>query len=749
MKESFCEIKLSGMHCHSCVRKIEELLKKSNFFYSWNVDLSSESIRGRLRLQNLSKKEFKSSLTNLLNGSSFELRDLHFFHTQEDYELQKTSDKSWLQVLLVGVFLSLIIFLLPFFLDHALANYLSFALALWGQFYLGEPYYRSAFLKLKKKEFNMDFLVSLGSLCAFLLSSYLLFFKSAHLHLYFLESVSIFTLISLGHFLEARLISQLNSTLRGLSSLIPNFASRKNSDGMIEKVKLSELRVGQLIQVLPGEMIPADSIVFSGSSYVDEAIINGESQARAIEKGDLVSASSLNVDGVLELKVQKEITENEIHKVVESLKQLQNSETKTQRIADRLSSYFIPFIIAIAFLTFVLWTFYAETLQLHVASISQLLWNPIWVDYSLEEILIVAISVLIISCPCALGLATPVALMAANNTAAKLGFSFQDARALEEVKAVDVLLLDKTGTLTDGKFELNSLKVFQNLNEKFVKNTAASLAAYSRHPLSQSLKKLELQDHEFEKIKEFSGKGVEAYDVETQSLFRLGSLKWFLELGIINEESYQSFKEEFSGYSLVAHSRENEIIALFSFFDNELKDLPELLEKLCDRFQRVCVLSGDTQSSVAEFSKRINNSQVTYFSEMTPHKKMELIAGLQSESKKVAFVGDGLNDVLAIEKADLGIAVSTATKLSQKAADIILMKNKIHQLPEIFNLVTKTFRVIRLNYLWAFVYNVVAIPLAALGFIHPLLCAFSMAFSDVLIVLNSMSLLNFRIKKSS
>ncbi len=631
-------------------------------------------------------------------------------------------------------------------------QWLGFVLALPVQIFCGAKFYVGAWRQLKAGNSNMDTLVALGSTTAFGYSVWALF-SGAPGHIYFMESAAIITLISVGHWIEARTSTRAEGALQALMHLAPATARRRNADGTESEVPVRELRVGDAVVLKPGDQVPADGAVVEGSSAVDESMLTGESLPVEKRPGDLLSAGTLNVNGRLEMRVAATGETTALAHIIAAVARAQNSRAEIQRLGDRVSSVFVPVVVLIALGTGLWWGLDMPQAMRLTGWLGGYLWPAMSMPGSAVAAgFIHAAAVLIIACPCAMGLATPVAIMAGTNAAARRGILIRDGVALERAGRITSVIFDKTGTLTQGKpvvvkTESCAAGGRGALDEM---KLAAALARRSNHPLSQAVAKLSAEEFALTDWEEVRGAGVMAkLRVEggqaAELVVRLGSLRWLRETGVDLGGSVV-FEQEWTGQgaTVLGIAADGRLLGLVAVQDTLKAGAGDVVRELRGGGLKVYVVTGDNARTARAIAAKAGIEAENVFAEVRPEQKAKFIQDLQGKGARVAFVGDGINDAPALEAADLGIAVSRASDVAREAADIILLKSEIHAVPEALGLARATLRVIKQNLFWAFFYNVAGIPLAALGFMSPWLCALAMALSDLVVIGNSLRLMRRR-----
>lgn len=628
---------------------------------------------------------------------------------------------------------------------HWVFKWFAFFIALMVQIYCGSRFYKNAWQQLKIRRSNMDTLVSLGSSGAFAYSAFLLFAGSNHA-LYFMESVGIIAFVSLGHFIEIIISKKASGAIESLMKLAPNHAIRILSNGQKSQVPIDALVCGDRILISPGEQIPADGIVIEGASACDESMLTGESVPMDKRMQSAVFAGTINLSGLLMVRVSGTAKETALAKIIAAVERAQNSRANIQRLADKISSIFVPIVVMIAIFTAIGWMLFPADLRAFHEALSPFLWTKTLPETAIAMAIIHAVSILIIACPCAMGLASPIAIMAGTNVAARHGILMRDGRALEQSGQITQVLFDKTGTLTRGCPSIEAMHW-----DAFVKNQSqlqsdlqtilVGIASPSKHPLSKAIAMHfdETISVKFASWKEISGKGIEAMGMD-EAIWRLGSLNWFGEIGVkINGENDR--KKHFSkGASVIGFAKNDKLMAILALTDSLKAGARALIQSLRQEGLEVSLVSGDNRETAQMIAKQLGISTRHLHSEISPEGKAKLIQKLQKSGDSVCFVGDGINDAPALEAADLGIAVGSASDIAKQSADILLLQSDLHTIPKALRMARATLLTIKQNLFWAFFYNASAIPLAALGFLNPLICAMAMGLSDLIVVGNALRL---------
>jgi Cu+-exporting ATPase len=536
----------------------------------------------------------------------------------------------------------------------------------------------------------------------------------------------------------------------------------------------------------PGDQVPTDGEVVEGNSAVDESMLTGESVPVDKAKGNSVYAGTVNVNGRLAVEVTATGEGTALAHIIAAVQRAQNSRANIQRLADRVSNVFVPAVVLVALMAALWWGLAPASAQAVHAWLGRFIWTASLPAGPLATAFMVAAAVLIIACPCAMGLATPAAIMAGSNAAARLGILIKDGVALEKAGNVTAVVFDKTGTLTYGQPVVVQVWSYQggtlaasdqssqagqgslrpsNPGEAALLQLAAALAQHSSHPISQAVARISEPGADLPDWQEIHGAGTQARITpalkgleqlpgftrdwnEGGTMVRLGSLRWLRESGV-DLGLGQTFIEEWSGQgaTLVGLGAGKALLGVFAIKDRIKEGAHAVIQDLRRQGLRIYLVTGDNPLTAAAIAKQVGIDAANVLAEIRPERKAEFVSRLQQQGERVAFVGDGINDAPALEQADLGVAVSRASDIAREAADIILLKSEIEAVPESLGLARATLRTIKQNLFWAFFYNAVGIPLAALGFMSPILCAAAMGFSDIVVIGNALRLRRWRLKK--
>ncbi|CAJ5074184.1 heavy metal translocating P-type ATPase [Burkholderia pseudomallei] len=627
--------------------------------------------------------------------------------------------------------LALPMFAAPFGVDAALPAWLQLALASIVQFGFGARFYRAAWHALKARAGNMDLLVALGTSAAYGLSIWLMLRDPGHaVHLYFEASAVIVTLVRFGKWLEARAKRQTTDAIRALNALRPDRA-RIVEHGVERDVPLAQVRVGTVVRVLPGERVPVDGRIEAGVTHVDESLITGESLPVPKGPGERVTAGSINGEGALTVATTAIGAETTLARIIRLVESAQAEKAPIQRLVDRVSAVFVPAIVAIAFATFAGW---------------------LVVGAGVETAILNAVAVLVIACPCALGLATPAAIMAGTGVAARHGVLIKDAQALELAQRARIVAFDKTGTLTQGRPTVTAFDAI-GIPRGDALALAAAVQRASAHPLARAVvaafdadadaRRSSLAAAHADTPRAVAGRGVEAR-VDAR-LLALGSTRWRDELGIAVPDGVarRAAALEAAGNTvswLMRADAPREALALVAFGDTVKPNARRAIERLAARGIRSALVTGDNRGSATAVAASLGIDEV--HAQVLPDDKARVVAQLKATAGDgaVAMVGDGINDAPALAAADVGIAMATGTDVAMHTAGITLMRGDPALVADAVDISRRTYRKIQQNLFWAFVYNLVGIPLAALGWLNPMIAGAAMAFSSVSVVTNALLL---------
>ncbi|MCH8292908.1 copper-translocating P-type ATPase [Candidatus Poribacteria bacterium] len=756
------ELPITGMTCANCAANIERILKKmAPAVVNATVNFATEKAAVEYLPGQIAPADFiaiiKKAGYGVIEAGTEKLEDAE--SAAREAEIRDQTRKFW-----IGVAFSLPLFVLSMARDFGLlgawshapwVNWLMLALATPVQFYVGWDYYLGGFKALRNLTANMDVLVAMGSSTAFFYSlpvTVALTLGSNTLgdHVYFETAALIITLIKLGKLLEVRAKGQTSAAIKKLMGLRAKTA-RVVRDGEEIDIPIEQVSVGDVVIVRPGESIPVDGIVIEGYSAVDESMLTGESLPVTKKSGDEVVGATLNKQGRLKFKATKVGAETALAQIIRLVQEAQGSKAPIQRLADQVASVFVPVVIGIAAATLLVW------------------WFAVGVGFTPAMIRMVA--VLVIACPCALGLATPTAIMVGTGKGAEVGILFKNSEALEGAHSLKIIVLDKTGTITEGQPSVtdvvtcdNHKLIQQEANpEQWLLRLAASAERGSEHPLGEAIVRaaqeqgltLAEPDH-FEAV---AGHGIMT-QVEGHQV-AVGNLRLMTEQSIsLNGLKPKALQLQSEAKTAIWLAVDGQAVGLIAVADTIKPSSKAAIAEMHQLGLQVVMMTGDNQATAENIAKAIGIDHV--LAEVLPGDKAKEVKKLQSEGiGKVAMVGDGINDAPALAQADVGIALGTGTDVAMETADVTLMRGDLRSVPEAIALSKVTMRTIKQNLFWAFFYNVILIPVAMgvlhpliflpmmLRTLHPVLAAFAMAFSSVSVVTNSLRLRGMRLKRDA
>ena len=563
---------------------------------------------------------------------------------------------------------------------------------------------RSAWYSIKNKMPNMDVLIFIGSTAAFIYSIYgwMVYINSIELHNYlFFETTStIITLVLLGNLLEEKSINNTTSSIKELSKMQQTKA-KKEINGKIEEITFKQTKKGDILIVNSGDLMPTDGIIISGECYVDESMISGENKSIKKEKNNEVIGGTIIIDGNIRIQVTKNTDETVLSQIIRLVQEAQNNKPNIQKIGDKISAIFIPIVITISILTFFITYF--------------------WVSITLQEALLRSIAVLVISCPCAMGLATPTAVIVAIGRAAKNGILIKGGDTLEKLAEIKNIVFDKTGTLTTGDFRILEIENLTSDEEK-IKSIIYNIEKHSSHPIAKSLCKAFINNRTTVKVKDiYEEKGIGISGLIENKKYTIRSTPTKME-------------EDKNDLVLM---KESKVIAKIKIADEIRNGVIDLIKQLKKKDYDIFLLSGDKKNKCEEINKELNIENIFY--EKNPVEKINIINQLTIKNSTM-MIGDGINDAPALAKSTVGVSLSNATQIAIQSADVILLENNLSNLSKAITLGKESLLTIKQNLFWAFSYNIIAIPLAISGMINPMWAALFMAFSDVIVIGNSIRL---------
>lgn len=714
------DLGVAGMTCASCVSRVERALKKVPGVADASVNLATESAR----VVFTPSEQIEAQIRRAVRNAGYEPRAV------EEADQEDASPWAGFAPVGLGMLLSLPL-VVPMVADllgyhWMLPAWLQFVLATPVQFILGARFYKAGWHALKAGSGNMDLLVAIGTTAGWALSVWMWLVQGSA-HLYFEASAVVITLVLLGKWLEARARRQTTAAIRALHALRPDVAHVLMRGGQEADVPIAEVLAGDRLVVRPGERVPADGVLEQGDTHVDESMLTGEPLPVAKAAGARLTGGSINGEGRIVMQATAVGSETVLAQIIRLVEDAQAAKAPIQRIVDQVSAVFVPVVLGIAVITMGAWLLAG--------------------GHGWEPALIHAVAVLVIACPCALGLATPAAIMAGTGVAAREGILIKDAEALEHAHKVDTVAFDKTGTLTVGQPRLTAFVAAPGADDTAQLAAAASLQSGSEHPLARAVvaaaqeRGVAIADPD--SVRAVPGRGTEG-EVDAKS-YLVASLRWLQELGVglgaLEGEARRLQEQGATLSALVERTTEGLTLrALMAFADEIKPGAAEALAALRARGLRIVMISGDNRAAALAVGRRLGLRDDDVLAEVLPGDKAARVAALREGGHVVAMVGDGVNDAPALAAADVGMAMATGTDVAMHAAGVTLMRGDLRLVAGALDVSHRTVVKIRQNLFWAFVYNVAGIPLAALGFLSPVMAGAAMALSSVSVMGNALLL---------
>lgn len=722
------ELRISGMSCAACSAKIEKSLNKMEGVSKAAVNLTTERARVEYDYSQVKVNDLIQQIRKL----GYDAERVEEITPDQEAEQQAREIRSLMTLLVTSAVLAsplLLAMVLSVIGVHAawinfLHNpYFQLVLATPIQFIIGYRFYKHAYLALRSKSANMDVLIAMGTSAAYFFSLYNLLFEEVPAgvmkDLYFEAAAVIITLVLLGKYLEAVAKGKTSEAIKKLMGLQAKTA-RVIRNGMEEDIPIEEVEVGDIVAVRPGEKVPVDGKIIEGSSALDESMLTGESLPVDKKAGDLIFGATINKFGAFKFEVTRVGKDTALAQIIKMVEEAQGSKAPIQKIADQVAGIFVPAVLIIAALTFILW--YASGAGINKALIS-------------------AVAVLVIACPCALGLATPTAIMVGTGKGAENGILIKGGEYLELAYKLNVVVLDKTGTITKGQPEVTDILPLGDFNENEILSLAASAEKSSEHPLGTAIyqkgKNVLGSLPDPEKFEAIPGQGLKA--IINNRVIHIGTRK-LMANNSIDTKSIESniARLEDEGKTAMLMAIDHSPAAVIAVADTIKEDSRAAIEDLKQMGIEVYMITGDNRRTADAIARQAGIAHV--LAEVLPENKAEEIEKLKAQGKIVAMVGDGINDAPALATADIGMAVGSGTDVAIEAADITLMRDDLRTIGAAIRLSRKTITKIKQNLFWAFIYNIIGIPFAALGLLNPVIAGAAMAFSSVSVVTNSLSL---------
>ena len=756
-------VSVEGMHCAACVTRVEKALSSVEGIDSAAVNLLSNSAQIFFDSSVVKDKQIKKAVESAGYKVSFDDVELSYMKNTHLIDMRKRF--LWSLGLALPVFVFAMGHMLPFrlwfvgfaswqqnffiFRGMTFSNFLQLILTTPIQFIIAFPFYRDAWKSLKAKSASMDVLVVLGTTAAYLYSLFSLIYPyintSYHGEVFFETSAILLTFIFLGKYLEEVTKGRTSEAIKKLIELRPNTATVIRENKEVE-IPIDDVKIDDICLIHPGDSVPVDGIVTEGQSYVNEAMITGESIAVFKEKDSELIGGTINENGFLKMKatrIGKDTTLNQIIKMVE---EAQTSKLPIQKLADKISAIFVPAVVLASIITFTIWF---ALFQTGVISSTIL---PDGVSMFLFAFL-TGITVLVISCPCALGLATPTAIMVGTGLGASNGILIRSGTALEVARQVDVVLLDKTGTITEGKPEVTDIVSLNDLQDNQLLQIASSLERGSEHSIAKAIvtksveQQIDLKD--IDNFVAHPGKGIEASVDGT--LYYFGNRKMAKDTNVAISEDISSKMEnlENTGKTVMILFSEVSVLGLIAISDTVKQTSKEAIQELLSMGLSVVMVSGDNIRSATSIANEVGIEDI--HAEVVPSEKVDVVKRYQEKNQKVLFVGDGINDSPALAQSDVGIAIGSGSDVAIEAGDIVLIKDDLKDVVTAIDLSKKTIRKVKSGLFWALIYNAIGIPIAAgilfipFGFLLPAeIAGLAMALSSVSVVLNALLLKRYK-----
>ncbi len=729
-KETF---PVTGMTCAACASSVETILQYTNGVKSAAVNFATNTVQVEYD-DSTTPEKLNAALVDIGYGLVVGSKDV-----QETVQAEQEKKYQAVKKQTIGAaLLTLPVFILGmFFMEWEPGKWISLALSIPVLFFFGRHFYINAWKQARHGKANMDTLVALSTGIAFMFSVFNTVFpefwhqRGIHPHVYFEAATVIIVFISFGKMLEEKAKSQTGSALKKLMGLQPKTLTRIQ-DGKTQEIKIEEVQVGDRILIKPGEKIPVDGKVLEGSSYLDESMISGEPVPVEKKTGNAVFAGTINQKGSLEIEAEKVGASTLLSQIIQRVQEAQGSKAPVQKLVDKIAGIFVPVVIVIALVTFGVW----------------MIWGG---ENAVSHALLAAVSVLVIACPCALGLATPTAIMVGVGKGAENNMLIRDAESLELGHQVNAIILDKTGTITEGKPTVSSVQfaVGSNQAKEDYKSILLALESKSEHPLAEAvvkhLKEKQVESTTLEQFESITARGVKGS--KAGKTYFAGNVKLLQENGISIPTDLKEQAKNWSEHAqtVIWFANQDQALAILGIQDQIKPSSKSAISKLQKSGVEVFMLTGDNQQTALAVAREVGIKE--FKAEVMPSDKSQFVKNLQEKGKVVAMVGDGINDSEALAQADVSIAMGHGSDIAMDVAKITLITSDLEKIPQAFHLSHLTVNGIKQNLFWAFIYNLIGIPIAAgvlypiNGFmLDPMIAGAAMAFSSVSVVLNSLRL---------
>lgn len=727
---------VEGMSCSSCAQTVEKALRGIKGVKQASVNFTDKKAIVKYDSAITETDQFAKQI----KLAGYEIRDKKKQGSSEDEALKKQR----LRLLLAwAVTLPLTLKMLAEMIfgfhlgGEQIAFWIDLALSFPVIFIIGFPVMRATLFSIRKLSFNMDSLIGIGTAAAF--STGILKLAGLEIQNFAVVGAMIMSINFIGNYLKQKATGRASQAIKALMQMAAHQAHRIEKNGAVMDVSVEELELGDVVLVKPGEKVPVDGIIIEGESSIDESIATGESLPVDRKKDDPVIGATVNQQGSFKMKIQKTGKDTFLSQIINMVEDAQASKVPVQEFADKITSIFVPIVLGIALAAFLFWFFFPQALLPLQKTLAPLL--P-WLDTSrspLSAALFAAIASLVIACPCALGLATPTALMVGMGKGAAQGILVRNGEAIQNAQQISMVLFDKTGTITQGKPSVS--KIISQMDKNTFLGLVASVENSSEHPLAAAIvskaKKEQIKLQDVSDFSSFSGKGISAR-IHDKSLI-IGNIKLFKQENI-DISAYQSKINELQeqGQTLVLAAVDGKMAGVLAIADSIKSDSQQALEQLHKMGIKTMMLTGDNVKSAQAIAEQAGIAEVQ--AELLPEDKIKIVRQMQQQGHKVAMVGDGINDAPSLKQADVGIAIGSGTDIAMEAADITLVSGSLLAVVKSIRLSKAVFRKIRQNLFWAFFYNLIAVPLAVLGLLHPAIAEIAMAFSSLNVVANSLRL---------